>query len=327
MILAGDIGGTNTRLAYFETGAVGLTLVLEEIFPSKEYKSLEEIVQKFLTKHRMSIKHACFGVAGPVKQHCVVTPNLAWTVDGNCLARILDLKTVGLLNDLEANAFGIACLPPEDFLVLSEGGGELVGNAAIISAGTGLGEAGLYWDGAQHHPFASEGGHTDFAPRNTVELELLRYLIKQFGHVSYERVLSGPGLLTMYHFFRLKKKRKVPAWIKDDMDQRDPSAVISEAAMKGACEICVQTLDLFVSIFGAEAGNVALKVMARGGIYIGGGIAPKIASKLKDPQFLHSFSDKGRMKPLLEEIPVRVIVNDKAALLGAARSAARQEDA
>jgi len=326
MILAGDVGGTNTRLAYFETGAAGLTLVEEKIFPSKTYKSLGEIVQKFLTTHSMSIRHACFGIAGPVKQHCVITPNLAWTVDGNRLARILRLKTVGLLNDLEANAFGIACLRPEDFLVLSEGGGESVGNAAILSAGTGLGEAGLYWDGAQHHPFASEGGHTDFAPRNPVELELLRYLIKQFGHVSYERILSGPGILNMYHFFRLKKKRKVPAWIKDDMEQRDPSAVISEAAVKGACEICVQTLDFFVSIFGAEAGNLALKVMARGGVYVGGGIAPKIVSKLKDSQFLHSFSDKGRMKPLLEEIPVRVILNDKTALLGAARSAMLQED-
>lgn len=326
MILAGDIGGTNTRLAYFKRGTTVPTLVAEENFSSKDYESLEGVVQKFLTRQSVTISHACFGIAGPVREKRVKTPNLPWTVDGHHLARTLHLKTVSLINDLEANAWGIAWLQPEDFLVLSEGGGESVGNAAVISAGTGLGEAGLYWDGTQHHPFASEGGHADFAPRNNLEVELFRFLLKDFGHVSYERVLSGPGILNMYHFLRRKKKRKVPAWIKDDMNQRDPTAVISEAAVKGACEICVQTLDLFVSIFGAEAGNLALKVMARGGIYVGGGFAPKIVSKLKDPQFLHSFSDKGRMTSLLKEIPVRVILNEKAALLGAARHAMLQEE-
>jgi len=321
MILAGDIGGTKTRLAYFDTGNAGLTLVADETFPSQNYNSLDEIVKNFVNKHSVSITRACFGIAGPVKRACVKTPNLPWLVDGHRLAQRLHLESVGLINDLEANAFGVACLGPEDFLVLSEGGGELVGNAAIISAGTGLGEAGLYWDGAQHHPFASEGGHADFAPRNSIELELLRYLIKQFGHVSYERVLSGPGLLNIFHFLRLKRKRKVPTWLKDEMEQRDPATVISEAAVKGRCEICVHTLDLFVSIFGAEAGNLALKVMARGGVYVGGGIAPKIVSKLKNSQFLYSFSDKGRMKSLLEKIPVHVILNDQAALLGAARAA------
>lgn len=327
MILAGDIGGTNTRLAYFETDEAGLTLIEEEIFPSQNYKNLDEIVKIFLTKHNLPIKRACFGIAGPVKKDCVRTPNLPWIVDGNRIAQRLHLGAVGLINDLEANAFGIGSLGAKDFLTLNEGVSDPGGNAAIISAGTGLGEAGLYWDGTQHHPFASEGGHADFAPRNNVEMELLRFLVKQFVHVSYERVLSGPGLLNIYHFFHLKRKRKAPAWIKDAMEQRDPSAVISEAAIKGTCEICVQTLDLFVSIFGAEAGNLALKVMARGGIYVGGGIAPKIVPKLKDLMFLHSFKDKGRMKPFLEEIPVRVILNDKAALLGAARYAALQEDA
>lgn len=326
MILAGDIGGTNTRLAYFEKGTAGLTLVKEEIFPSPEYQSLGDIVEKFLAKHSISVKRACFGVAGPVKQQSVITPNLAWTVDGNRLARILHLNTVGLINDLEANAFGVACLGPEDFLVLNEGRAESVGNAAIISAGTGLGQAGLYWDGVQHRPFASEGGHADLAPRNNIELELLRYLTKQFGHVSYERVLSGPGLLNIYHFFRLKRKRKVPGWITDGMKERDPAAVISEAGIKGTCEICVAAMDLFVSLYGAEAGNLALKVMARAGMFIGGGIAPKIIPKLKDPQFLHSFKDKGRMQSFLEEIPIRVILNDRAALLGAARHAMLQEN-
>lgn len=326
MILAGDIGGTNTRLACFEAAGATSTLVVEETFSSQDYNSLGEIVKTFLARHKMSIRCASFGIAGPVNQQCVRTPNLAWTVDGNELSHMLQVKTVGLINDLEANALGIACLRPEDFCVLSEGEAASVGNAAIISAGTGLGEAGLYWDGAQHHPFASEGGHADLAPRNNKELELLRFLLKQFGHVSYERVLSGPGILNIYQFFRLKRKKKVPAWIHAGMKERDPAAVISEAGVEGTCEICVETMDLFISLYGAEAGNLALKVMARGGLYIGGGIAPKIIPKLRGPQFLHSFRDKGRMKPLLEEIPIRVILNDKAALLGAARHARLQID-
>lgn len=226
-----------------------------------------------------------------------------------------------LINDLEANAFGIAALTAADFLVLKEGVPDSAGNAAIISAGTGLGEGGLYWDGHQHCPFASEGGHADFAPRNELEIELLRYLLTLYPRVSYERVLSGPGLYNMYQFFRFLRHGQEPDWLHEQLRQRDPAAVISQAALEGKCQVCVESLDLFVSIYGAEAGNLALKVMARGGVFVGGGIAPKIVQKMKGPKFLEAFVEKGRMKALLDDIPVRVILNDKTALIGAARYA------
>jgi glucokinase len=242
-------------------------------------------------------------------------------VDSGVVARELALKSVGLINDLEANAWGIAMLEATDFAVLNEGASDASGNAAIISAGTGLGEAGLYWDGRQHRPFATEGGHTDFAPRNHLEMELLDYLLKQFRRVSCERVVSGPGLLNIYHFLRDSGRGEEPPWLAERMRQQDPAAVVSAAGLNGESELCVQALDLFVSIYGAEAGNLALKVMATGGVYLGGGIAPKIVRKLKDPVFLNAFTAKGRMKPLLQAMPVRVILNPKTALLGAARFA------
>jgi len=321
MILAGDIGGTNTRLAIFESREDRLKPVVAEIFPSRQYNSLDDIVKKFLLHHGLPITRACFGIAGPTKQGRSTTSNLAWVVDAGRLSQALHLKTVDLINDLEANAFGIAALTAEDFLVLKEGVPDSAGNAAIISAGTGLGEGGLYWDGRQHHPFASEGGHADFAPRNELEIELLRYLLTLYPRVSYERVLSGPGLYNIYRFFRFLRSGQEPDWLGEQLRQRDPAAVISQAALGGKCPVCVESLDLFVSIYGAEAGNLALKVMARGGVFVGGGIAPKIVQKLKGPKFLEAFVEKGRMKSLLDDIPVRVILNDKTALIGAARYA------
>lgn len=321
MILAGDIGGTNTRLAVFEPGEDRLKPVVTEIFPSRQYNRLDDIVKKFLLHHGLPITRACFGIAGPTKQGRSTTSNLAWVVDAGRLSQVLHLKTVDLINDLEANAFGIAALTAEDFLVLQEGVPDSAGNAAIISAGTGLGEGGLYWDGHQHHPFASEGGHADFAPRNELEIELLRYLLTLYPRVSYERVLSGPGLYNMYQFFRFLQNEPEPDWLSEQLRQRDPAAVISQTALEGRCQVCVESLDLFVSIYGAEAGNLALKVMATGGVFIGGGIAPKIVQKLKGPKFLEAFVEKGRMKSLLGDMLVRVILNDKTALIGAARYA------
>ena len=321
MILAGDVGGTNTRLAFVEASGHRLTVVAEEIFPSRDHVNLEAVLGKFVSSHHLPIEQACFGVAGPVRHGRCDATNLAWVVDARQLARELGLETVGLINDLEANAYGIAALEPKDFVVLNAGAPDAEGNAAIIAAGTGLGEAGLYWDGRQHRPFATEGGHATFAPRTPLEMDLLRHLLREFEHVSCERVVSGPGLLNIYRFLRDTGRAEEPAWLADTLSQRDPSAAIAHAALESTSPLCVQALDFFVSLYGAEAGNLALKVMATGGVFVGGGIAPKIIRKLQESTFVEAFTAKGRMRPLLEAMPVRVILNDKTALLGAARCA------
>jgi len=321
MILAGDIGGTKTRLALFTAAGERLESCVEETFPSREHGGLDEIVRAFVSQQQVSVTHAGFGVAGPVKHSRSETTNLPWVVDARQLAGQLGIASVVLINDLEANAYGVAALEAKDFVILSHGAPDAEGNAAIIAAGTGLGEAGLYWDGAQHHPFACEGGHTDFAPRNELEIELLRYLLTRFTRVSYERVLSGPGLYNIYQFLRDTGRGKEPVWLTEELHEQDPAATISQAALTDRSALCVQALDLFVSLYGAEAGNLALKVMATGGLYVGGGIAPKILQKLQDSTFVQAFLTKGRMQPLLEAMPVRVILNDKTALLGAARCA------
>lgn len=318
MILAGDIGGTNTRLALLEMEDKWPRVIVEQTFPSREHKSLDEIVRQFLGEHGLTIKRACFGVAGPIRNRRSKPSNLPWVVDADQLATLFGFDAVTLVNDLEANAFGLVALEAKDFAVLNEGAPESEGNTAIISAGTGLGEAGLHFEGKMRRPFASEGGHADFAPRNELEIELLRYLIPQFHHVSYERVLSGPGLLNIYTFLRDTGRGEEAAWLADEMQEADPSAVITRAALEGKSELCMRALDLFVSIYGAEAGNLALKVNATGGVFLGGGIAPRIIDKLKSPAFMEAFTAKGRMRPLLEAVPVRVILNDMTALIGAA---------
>ena len=322
MILAGDIGGTNTRLAFVEERDGRLAPRIEATFPSREHASLEAVLRKFLAANPHPVSCAAFGIAGPVRHGRCDATNIPWVVDSVLLAKELGLERVGLINDLEANAWGLAALEETDFAVLNEGAPDAQGNAAIVSAGTGLGQAGLYWDGATHRPFATEGGHADFAPRNRLEAELLEYLLKQFSRVSYERVVSGPGLLNVYRFLRDTGRGEEPAWLAERMRQQDPSAVISQAALGRESELCAQALDLFVTLYGAEAGNVALKLLATGGVYLGGGIAPKILPKLQDPIFLNAFTAKGRLKPLMQAIPVRVILNDLAALLGSARFAA-----
>jgi glucokinase len=322
MILAGDIGGTHTRLAFFDAANGNLRQVLASEFPSREYHGLDEIATKFVADSKIHPDIACFGVAGPVRNGRVETANLPWIIDSQRLADELKVTKAALINDLEANAWGIATLEKKDVVPLNPADEGAAGNQAVISAGTGLGEAGMYWDGVKYDVFASEGGHTDFGPRNDLEIDLLRYLAGRFGHVSYERVVSGPGLVNIFHFLRDTNRGAEPAWLTDQMLHGDPAAAISQAAMAGKCPVCEQALDLFVSLYGAEAGNLALKVMATGGVYLGGGIAPKITQKLAGPLFMHSFVGKGRMQPLMESIPVRVIVNDKTALMGAARYAA-----
>jgi glucokinase len=324
MILAGDVGGTSTRLGFFEAARGRVQPVVEQTYHSREHAGLGEIVRAFVAAHDLRPAHAAFGIAGPVRRGVVRTPNLPWVVEAARIAADLGLDEVTLLNDLEANAYGVWELSPADFAVLNAGASCPTGNAAIISAGTGLGEAGFYWDGRQHHPFACEGGHADFAPRSDVEAELFLHLWKKLGHVSWERVLSGPGLYVLYEFLRDTGRGKEEPRVRARMASEDPPVVVSQEGLAGTCALCVQALDLFVSLYGAEAGNLGLKVLATAGVYVGGGIAPKIIEKLRKPAFLEAFTSKGRMKALLEGIPVRVILNDRTALLGAARCAAQR---
>jgi glucokinase len=318
MILAGDIGGTSTRLAYFEQKDGRLRSVAEEVKHSQDYPSLHAGVLEFAARYKHSVACACFGVAGPVNNGRVEAPNLPWIIESAVLERELGIPKVYLLNDLEANAYGLSELSDADFAVLSPGSASAKGNAAVISAGTGLGEAGLYWDGTTHHPFPGEGGHADFAPANELQDELLVYLRKRFGgHVSWERVLSGPGQYNIYEFLRDAAKAKEESWLTEELKSGDHSAVVSRHGLSGKSVLAEKAVNLFVEIYGAAAGNIGLKMLAMGGVYLGGGIAPKILSKLKEARFMHAFTDKGRLRSLLEQIPVRVILNDKTALLGA----------
>jgi len=327
VILAGDIGATNTRLALFDGTTERSDPIAEQIYASHDYPGLEAIASEFVRAANASITSSCFGVAGPVKDGRSSTTNLAWIVDSRDLARDLRLPFVALLNDLEASAHGLPWLRPDEIVVLQEGAPDAAGHRALIAAGTGLGEAGLYWDGRRHRPFATEGGHASFAPSDEVEIDLLRHLIRRFEQVSWERVLSGPGLVNIYSFLRDSGRGEEPSWLADEISSGEPAAVISTVALAGRSRLCSDALDLFVTLYGAEAGNLALKVMATGGVYVGGGIAPRILPRLRGPAFVKAFVAKGRMRPLLEAIPVRVVLNDSLALLGAARYAASEAPA
>jgi glucokinase len=323
MVLGGDIGGTNARLAFFDGPPDRLTTVAIEIFPSREHKGLGEIAKTFISKHTCTPSAACFGIPGAIRDGIVEATNLPWVVRATTLASEVGLPSVSLINDLEANAHGIVLLAESDFVTLNAGVPVRGGNRALISAGTGLGEAGLLAEpDGSFRPFPSEGGHADFAPSNELQIDLLRHLLGRFGHVSYERVLSGPGLHNIYQFLRDTRRAEEPEWLRDAIANGDPSAAVAKSGLEGTSEIGVQALDLFVSIYGAAAGNLALQVVATGGVFLGGGIAPKIIDRLKGPAFLEAFQAKGRVGSLLKDIPVRVITNDKTALLGAGRVAA-----
>ena len=321
MILAGDIGGTNARLAYYQPRNGDLQLVSESVFPSRDYSELGEIVSKFMQGSAPRPEVACFGIAGPVHNGRVETSNLPWVIEQSRLARQLQLPATLLINDLEANAWGIGGLKAQDLVFLNQVG-PAVGNQAVIAPGTGLGEAGLFWDGNRHQVYASEGGHADFAPQGELQIELLQFLERRYGHVSYERILSGPGLVNVYEFLCEREQQSGSKGLAAPPSGVDAAAAISTAALNGSDRLAEQALDLWISVYGAEAGNLALKAMATGGIFLGGGISPKILAKLAGPLFMRTFLDKGRLRPLLEAIPVQVITNDKAALLGAARCAA-----
>ncbi len=327
MILAGDIGGTKSLLAFYEPAAAagGPRHALDErSLPSRKYSSLAELLREFLAATKTKPARACLAVPGPVVERRSSTPNLPWpTVDARELSEVIGVE-VTLLNDLEATGYGIPTLRDDELRCLSEGTPQPAaagGNAALIAPGTGLGECILFWDGQMHRPSASEGGHATFAPRNEMEIGLLRYLLRKHDHVSNDRIISGNGLVTIYEFLRDSGSAE-PGWLREELAQADdPAAAISRLALDGRSELCVRALDLWTAAFGAEAGNLALKALATFGVYLGGGITPKILPKLTDGTFLTAFRSKGRLSPLLEAMPVRIILNDKTALYGAARYA------
>ena len=320
MILAGEIGATRTRLAAYESESNTLNKVVEKIYMSQQEPGLADIISNFVKTEGIPVHSACFGAAGPVRRGRCKISNLAWTIDSLDLASLLKLKSVGLINDLEAFAYGIDGLESKDFVTLSAGTEDAVGNRAVISARTGLGVAGLYWDGFRHHPFACEGGHSSFAPSNEIEIELLQYLHQKYGRVSCERVLSGPGIKNIYDFLRDTKKAKEPDWLHEQLrTAQDAPALISQVALENKAAICERTLSIFVGIYGSQTGDCALNFMSTGGIFIGGSIAAKIVPRMKDPIFIQSFLDKGRMQSLLRDMPVKIVLNDDSGILGAAR--------
>ncbi len=319
MLLAGDIGGTKTNLATFSK-ETGLMPQHQATYKSAKYPSLEAVVAAFLSDTRIRIERAVFGVAGPVVDGQSTTTNLPWTIAEKTLRKALGLEQVKLLNDLEATGYGILHLEAEDLSLLNEVSEEPEqgGTKAVIAPGTGLGEAILFYQQGKYHVVPSEGGHTDFGPTNLFQIELLRYLLGKLNHVSYERICSGMGLPLIYQYLNENRyAQELPKVAKALRKAEDATPVIVEHAMSGECELCMATLDTFVSILGAEAGNLALKVIATGGIYLGGGIPPRILPKLKDGTFMAAFVHKGRFADMLAQIPVHVVLNPQTALLGA----------
>ncbi|MCP4622267.1 MAG: glucokinase [bacterium] len=317
-VLAGDIGGTKTRLAVFDVHGTCLETVTERSYSSGDYSGLENIVRDFLDGTSADCRQACFGIAGPVQRGRAQVTNLPWIVEEQTLAALFGFERVALINDLEANAWGIGALRENDFCRLNTGSPAAAGNACIISAGTGLGEAGLYWDGQRHWPFACEGGHANFSPSSDLEIALLEFLRERFGRVSWERVISGKGLVNIHDFLRSHRGVPAPSRLRQELAAGDPAAAISRAAKDDRDSVCAEALDLFAHLYGEEAGNHALKIMAGGGVYLGGGIVPKNLERFKGPMFMQGFLDKGRMRALLEAMPVKIILNDRTALYGPA---------
>jgi glucokinase len=326
MLLAGDIGGTKTSLAIISPEVGARAPLAEGTFPSAKYAGLEEPVQEFLADARtrvdgdLIIKRATFGVAGPVVNGKAQITNLPWVLDEERLRQVLGVASVRLLNDLEAIAHAIPFLESPDLASLNQGTAMPGGTIAVIAPGTGLGEAFLTWDGTRYRSYASEGGHADFAPSNPSEIGLLQYLRERFGHVSWERVCSGKGIPNIYSYLKESGYADEPAWLAQRLRAApDPSPIIVNAALAGehGAELCVSTLNIFLSILGAEAGNLALKVLSTGGVYLGGGIPPRILSALKGDRFIQAFRHKGRFEDFLIDIPVHVILNPEVALFGA----------
>lgn len=318
-VLAGDVGGTKVNIGLFRRGKAHPVLVTEETYSSADASGLEVLIEQFVRAHPTEVSAACFGIAGPVIKGESKATNLPWIVSERKIAKRFGLAKVELVNDLAATAYSVPALRPKEMHVLNSGRRDKYGNIGLVAPGTGLGMAlGTFVDG-RLYPQPSEGGHVDFAPRNEREIELLRHMWSRHDHVSVERLVSGPGIFTIYSRLRDRRGSDEPEWLTRKLREADETRVVSEAAIAGECETCVAALDLFVSVLGAVAGNLALTGMTTGGIYLGGGIPPKILPKLVDGAFLSAFTAKGRFKELLSSFPVRVILNDKAALLGAAR--------
>jgi glucokinase len=317
--LAGDIGGTKTRIALF-LHQDEITHVLEKkTFFSQEYDSLEDILQSYLQEKDYQITGASFGIAGPILGDRAKVTNLQWTVDKNSLQAVLGEIPINLLNDLHAISSGIPYLEADNFEELIPGDTNPQGAIGVLAPGTGLGEGFLIWTGDRYQAYPSEGGHTSFGPETPVQLELLNYLDTIYGHVSYERVCSGIGIPNLYTFLREVKGLDEPEWLSDQLAEvKDSTPIIARAALEGKAEICIQTMDLFVSILGSEAGNMALILLATGGIYLGGGIPRHILPLLRGETFKHGFLDKGRFAEMLTHVPVFVITHPDAGVFGAA---------
>lgn len=314
-ILAGDVGGTKTNIALYQAGTGQLRILKEKRYVSHDYPSLTDIIRDFSGQKLPD--RICAAVAGPVLHGKSNLTNLNWQLDSEAISKDLKIP-VSFINDLEATAYGLAGLEKNELATIADGDPAAEGNIAIIAPGTGLGEGGLYWDGQRYHPFATEGGHSDFFPRNETDIELYRYLQQQFGHVSWERLVSGMGIKSLYHFLTDTRKEAVPDWLAQRMKEEDPAAVISEAALKREDPVCSETMDLFVRYLATEASSLVLKLMATGGLYIAGGIPPKILPLLQNGSWAKNFDNSGRMHKLSKKVPVYVVLNDKMALLGAA---------
>ncbi len=322
LILAGDVGGTKTDLGLFQQSAGALTLVREHRYATAQFNSLEAVCVEFVGTGT-AVNAACLGVPGPIIDGRAHATNIPWELSSDSLSRTLKGVPVRLLNDLTAIAYGVVHLKPAEFAVLHRAENPPAhGNIAVLAAGTGLGESALVWEGDKYYAVASEGGHSDFAPRSAEQIELLKFLTGEFGHVSYERVLSGPGLWNIYRFLRRESGAEEPAWLSAQIAVGDPSAAVSGAALAGRDPVCVHALTMFCDIYGSEAANLALKVLALGGVYLGGGIGPKILPMLTGGAFVKGFLAKGRLNEILRRMEVRVSLNPAAGLLGAAHYAA-----
>lgn len=333
MILVGDIGGTNTRLALMSVRDRVLELVAEETLPSRRFPSLVDAVATFRDRHSAAAEceRACFGIPGPVRRkenRCEVT-NLPWVVDACELAETLGLDSVSLLNDVEAAAWGLAVIEPNGVRTVWKGEPEENGNLCLLAPGTGLGEAALLWDGSRHLVVATEGGHADFGPADELQVELWRFCHRRYGHVSWERLVTGPGLVSIHRFLLERRGLTAPDWLEaeEEKAEGDAAAAITARAKEGDCKVCTESLNLFFSLLGAEAGNLALKTLATGGVYLAGGIVPKLLDELAESPFHDAFTAKGRFRPLLETIPVRGVVDRRLALWGAAAWAAEIDGA
>lgn len=322
LILAGDVGGTKIELGLFNHLAGKLEVVREHRYLTSEFDSLAAVCADFLGANA-AVDGACFGVPGPVIDARANATNVGWELSAVSLSRALGGAPVRLINDLAAIAYGMVHLEPADFVVLHRGEDPAQhGNIAVLAAGTGLGESALVWEEGKYYAVASEGGHSDFAPQGAEQIELLRFIAAEFGHASYERVLSGPGLRNIYRFLRRESREQEPAWLTTQFSAGDPSAAISAAALERRDPVCVQALSMFCDIYGSEAANLALKVLALGGVFLGGGIAPKILPMLTGGAFMRGFLSKGRLNEILRRIEVKVCRNPAAGLLGAAHYAA-----